>query len=133
MRKKKQRPLFSPHQIQTMENEFAKQRSVTEDKRAQLALEINLTENQVKTWFQNRRTKWKKETKDEAITVSTRYSKGKIEDALVAMQNTNPFFSNTCVDLLVHRFRGFPQYCAHGSFRISTLEDGLTQRFSFNA
>ena len=63
MRKKKERPLFSPHQIQTMEKEFAKQRYVTEDKRAQLALEVNLTETQVKTWFQNRRTKWKKERK----------------------------------------------------------------------
>lgn len=64
MRKKKQRPLFSPHQIQTMEREFAKQRYVTEEKRAQLALEVDLTEAQVKTWFQNRRTKWKKETKE---------------------------------------------------------------------
>ena len=57
MREKKQRPLFSPHQIQTMEKEFVKQRYVTEEKRAQLALEVNLTEAQVKTWFQNRRTK----------------------------------------------------------------------------
>ena len=64
LRKKKQRPLFSPHQIQTMEKEFAKQRYVTEEKRAQLALEVGLTEAQVKTWFQNRRTKWKKETKE---------------------------------------------------------------------
>ena len=64
MRKKKQRPLFSPHQIQTMEKEFVKQRYVTEEKRAQLALEVNLTEAQVKTWFQNRRTKWKKEKKE---------------------------------------------------------------------
>ena len=65
MRKKKQRPLFSPHQIQTMEKEFVKQRYVTEEKRAQLALEVDLTEAQVKTWFQNRRTKWKKEKKAE--------------------------------------------------------------------
>ena len=110
MRKKKQRPLFSTHQIQTMENEFAKQRYVTEDKRAQLALEINLTENQVKTWFQNRRTKWKKERKDEASTASMRYSKGKMADSFLAIQNTSPFFSNTCADLLVHQFRGVPQY-----------------------
>jgi len=64
MQKKKQRPLFSPHQIQAMEKEFATQRYVTEKKRAQLALEVNLTETQVKTWFQNRRTKWKKERKE---------------------------------------------------------------------
>ena len=76
MRKKKQRPLFSPQQIQTMEKEFVKQRYVSEDRRAQLASEINLTETQVKTWFQNRRTKWKKETKDEANTSSREMEHG---------------------------------------------------------
>ncbi|KAL9967387.1 hypothetical protein ACROYT_G025598 [Oculina patagonica] len=64
MKKKKLRPLFSAHQIQTMENEFAKCRYVTESRRAELASDLNLTEMQVKTWFQNRRTKWKKETQD---------------------------------------------------------------------
>ena len=66
MRKRKHPPLFSPHQIQTMEQEFAKQRHVTEDSRARLASEVNLTKTQVKIWFQNRRTKWKKEIRDEA-------------------------------------------------------------------
>ena len=64
MKKKKLRPLFSAHQIQTMEQEFAKCRYVTETRRAELAAELKLTEMQVKTWFQNRRTKWKKETQD---------------------------------------------------------------------
>ena len=64
MRKKKQRPLFSTHQIKTMEMEFTKCRYVTEGRRAELASDLNLTETQVKTWFQNRRTKSKKETRD---------------------------------------------------------------------
>lgn len=64
MRKKKQRPLFSPHQIQTMETEFTKCQYVSESRRAELASDLNLTETQVKTWFQNRRTKSKKETRD---------------------------------------------------------------------
>ena len=64
MKKKKLRPLFSAHQIQTMEKEFAKCRYVTENRRAELASDLNLTETQVKTWFQNRRTKWKKEAQD---------------------------------------------------------------------
>jgi len=106
MRKKKQRPLFSPHQIQTMENEFAKQRYVTEDKRAQLALELNLTETQVKTWFQNRRTKWQKETKDEANTALRRCSQGEMEHVLVAMQDKlSPFYQNIGVDSLVTPLR----------------------------
>lgn len=65
MRKTKQRPLFSPHQVQTMEKEFDSGKYLTEDKRAQLAVELKLTETQVKTWFQNRRTKWRKELRNE--------------------------------------------------------------------
>jgi len=71
MKKKKLRPLFSAHQIQTMEKEFAKCRYVTESRRAELALDLNLTEMQVKTWFQNRRTKWKKETQDKGDVQSS--------------------------------------------------------------
>ena len=111
MRKKKQRPLFSPHQIQTMEKEFAKQRYVTEDKRAQLALEVNLTETQVKTWFQNRRTKWKKETKDEASASSSR-SHEEMEHVLLAMQSTKTFWQSVSVESLVNPFRVLPQHCA---------------------
>jgi len=111
MRKKKQRPLFSPHQIQTMENEFAKQRYVTEDKRAQLALELNLTETQVKTWFQNRRTKWQKETKDEANTALRRCCQGEMEHVLVTMQDKlSPFYQNIGVDSLVTPLRVLPQH-----------------------
>ena len=74
MKKKKLRPLFSAHQIQTMEKEFAKCRYVTESRRAELASDLNLTEMQVKTWFQNRRTKWKKETQDKGETKSSEMS-----------------------------------------------------------
>ena len=119
MRKKKQRPLFSPHQIQTMEKEFAKQRYVTEDKRAQLALEVNLTETQVKTWFQNRRTKWKKETKDEANT-TTRRSQREMEHVL--LQGTNHLCQNICVDALVNPFTALPPYCAAPMFSTFNLK-----------
>ncbi|KAL9967317.1 hypothetical protein ACROYT_G025517 [Oculina patagonica] len=111
MRKKKQRPLFSPHQIQTMEKEFAKQRYVTEDRRAQLASEVNLTETQVKTWFQNRRTKWKKETRDEASAATRRPSQDDMEHVSLAAQRMNPFCQNICIDSLVNPFRVVAPYC----------------------
>ena len=104
MRKKKQRPLFSAHQIQTMEREFAKQRYITEDKRAQLASEVNLTETQVKTWFQNRRTKWKKETQYKASAASRR-SQDEMEHDFFAMQRTNHVCQSSeyCHDIVLHR------------------------------
>ena len=124
MRKKKQRPLFSPHQIQTMEREFAKQRYVTEDKRAKLALEVNLTESQVKTWFQNRRTKWKKETKYEASATSSR-SREEMEHVLLAMHSTNPFCQNICVKSLVNPFRVSLQYCAVPVFSTTEFKEAF--------
>ena len=112
MRKKKQRPLFSPNQIQTMEKEFAKQRYVTEEKRAQLALEVNLTEAQVKTWFQNRRTKWKKETRDEARANSGSPFKEDVPLMSLARPRINPFFQNICVDSFINPFRVIAPFCA---------------------
>ena len=105
MRKKKQRPLFSPHQIQIMEKEFAKQRYVTEEKRAQLALEVNLTEAQVKTWFQNRRTKWKKETRDVTRTPSRSLCKEDVSLMSLSRPRISPFCQNICVNSLVNPFR----------------------------
>lgn len=67
-RKRKQRPLFTQHQVHTLEREFARNRYVSEIKRAELSSKLNLTETQVKTWFQNRRTKWRKEARDELET-----------------------------------------------------------------
>ena len=73
--KRKQRPLFSQQQVQTMEEEFTKHRYVTEMKRAELASELGLTETQIKTWFQNRRTKWRKEIRDEVATTVAKTQK----------------------------------------------------------
>nr|XP_058960132.1 brain-specific homeobox protein homolog [Pocillopora verrucosa] len=64
MKKRKQRQLFSANQIETMEKEYTKCQYVTENKRAELASVLNLTEKQVKTWFQNRRTKSRREAQD---------------------------------------------------------------------
>lgn len=53
-----------------MEDEFTKHRYINESKRAELSSKLGLTETQVKTWFQNRRTKWRKEIKEVASTVA---------------------------------------------------------------
>ena len=117
MRKKKLRPLFSPHQIQILENEFAKQRYVTEDKRADFAqLEVSLAES--------RRTKWKKETKYEASASSSR-SHEEMEHVLFAMHSTNPFCQNICVESLVNPFRVLPQHCAVPVFSTTKFKDAF--------
>ena len=44
-----------------MEREFHKQQYVVGHERMYLANALNLTEAQVKVWFQNRRIKWRKQ------------------------------------------------------------------------
>lgn len=56
--------MFSQQQVKAMENEFTKHRYITVNKRAELSSTLNLAEMQVKTWFQNWRTKWRKDLKN---------------------------------------------------------------------
>nr|AAW24452.1 CG13424-related protein 1 [Oikopleura dioica] len=59
--KKRPRTAFTPHQIKTLESEFQKNRYLSVGKRVELADSLGLSETQIKIWFQNRRTKWKRE------------------------------------------------------------------------
>ena len=61
---KKSRTSFTKTQIQKLEEKFGQQKYLTKMDRTKLAAIIGLTEKHVKTWFQNRRTKWKKECSD---------------------------------------------------------------------
>ena len=59
-KRKKTRTTFTGRQIYELEQKFEQKRYLTSAERAQLAKMLKVTETQVKIWFQNRRTKWKK-------------------------------------------------------------------------
>lgn len=65
IKRQKQRPLFSPEQLKRLEEEFVNEKYISKSRRCKLASEISLTEAQVRTWFQNRRTRWRKEVHEE--------------------------------------------------------------------
>ncbi|KAI6183327.1 Homeobox domain-containing protein [Aphelenchoides bicaudatus] len=59
-RRRKARTVFSDAQLQGLESRFEKQRYLSTPERIELAALLNLSETQIKTWFQNRRMKDKK-------------------------------------------------------------------------
>lgn len=59
-KRKHTRPTFSGHQIFALEKTFEQTKYLAGPERTRLAYTLGMTESQVKVWFQNRRTKWRK-------------------------------------------------------------------------
>ncbi|VDP45673.1 unnamed protein product [Schistosoma mattheei] len=69
MKPRRARTAFTYEQLVTLENKFKMTRYLSVCERLNLALSLNLTETQVKIWFQNRRTKWKKQNPGKDVNI----------------------------------------------------------------
>lgn len=71
-KKKHTRPTFSGQQIFALEKTFEQTKYLAGPERAKLAYALGMSESQVKVWFQNRRTKWRKRHAAEMATAKRR-------------------------------------------------------------
>ncbi|KAL4631545.1 homeobox protein EMX1-like [Arapaima gigas] len=89
---KRIRTAFSPSQLLRLERAFEKNHYVVGAERKQLANGLCLTETQVKVWFQNRRTKHKRQKLEEESPESQQKRKGSqhVNRWRVATQQSSP-------------------------------------------
>ncbi|KAA3677773.1 BarH-like [Paragonimus westermani] len=59
---RKARTAFTDQQLNELELSFDRQKYLAVQDRVELAARLGLSDMQVKTWYQNRRTKWKRQT-----------------------------------------------------------------------
>ncbi|XP_061412225.1 homeobox protein Nkx-6.1-like [Lethenteron reissneri] len=71
-RRKQTRPTFSGQQIFALEKTFEQTKYLAGPERARLAFSLGMSESQVKVWFQNRRTKWRKKHAAELASAKRR-------------------------------------------------------------
>ncbi|XP_075218030.1 uncharacterized protein LOC142322840 [Lycorma delicatula] len=72
-RKKRPRTAFTATQIKALESEFEKNKYLSVSKRLHLSRTLKLTETQIKIWFQNRRTKWKRKYTNDLELLAQQY------------------------------------------------------------
>ncbi|RZC36240.1 Homeobox domain containing protein, partial [Asbolus verrucosus] len=72
-RKKRPRTAFTASQIKSLEAEFERNKYLSVAKRCQLSKTLKLTETQIKIWFQNRRTKWKRKYTNDVELLAQQY------------------------------------------------------------
>ncbi|KAL7668458.1 hypothetical protein ACOME3_009160 [Neoechinorhynchus agilis] len=61
-KQRKARTAFTDKQLCCLEKQFEAKKYLSVQDRLEIANKLNLTDTQVKTWYQNRRTKWKRQT-----------------------------------------------------------------------
>ncbi|KAF8355416.1 ceh-1 [Pristionchus pacificus] len=66
------RTAFTFEQLNTLEAKFKTSRYLSVSDRLALANSLDLSETQVKIWFQNRRTKWKKQSSGQGFSENER-------------------------------------------------------------
>ena len=106
------RPTFSRYQVMQLKLVFSRHKYLKPDQRKQLAVQLDMTDKQVKGWFQNRRTKLKRklveaEARDAKVTYLNSLANKIIRSPAVLQQPSYPQ-PTWCLDEVPPAYRAGP-------------------------
>ncbi|XP_045191200.2 ventral anterior homeobox 1a-like [Mercenaria mercenaria] len=112
-RPKRARTTFSPDQLYELEREFQRNQYLVGKERSELAKRLRLSETQVKVWFQNRRTKYKR---DRVRDAEVRDSKSESFAAcnIMRMLQQDPPTVTQCAPILTPLLPAYHPYTLSG-------------------
>ncbi|KAL9892279.1 homeobox protein C15 isoform 2-T2 [Glossina fuscipes fuscipes] len=111
-KRKKPRTSFTRIQVAELEKRFHKQKYLASAERAALARGLKMTDAQVKTWFQNRRTKWRRQTAEERE--AERQAANRLMLSLQAEAISKGFAPPPTAALATQTVNGAPLAALHG-------------------
>ncbi|KAL4232153.1 Homeobox protein hmx3 [Mactra antiquata] len=125
-KKKKTRTVFSRSQVYQLESAFDMKRYLSSTERSNLATSLNLSETQIKIWFQNRRNKWKRQINGEMdeIPIPPAFAASYLPSPLAQSASLHSYSS--MLDSREGLMRGgiaVPAYYSHPYARESRLRD----------
>ncbi|XP_046565717.1 ventral anterior homeobox 2-like [Haliotis rubra] len=113
-RPKRARTTFSSEQLYKLEQEFQRNQYLVGKERTELAKRLKLSETQVKVWFQNRRTKYKRDREREAEAKDSKAETVATQNILRLLQATRHYPVNPCPAPVPPSYPYFQTYLHHG-------------------
>lgn len=112
---RRRRTAFTSSQLKSLEQKFRDKKYLTISERNNLAASLRLTDTQVKTWFQNRRTKWKKQMAPD-FEASIRWEE---MNSLLCHQSVPfPCYGQVVPPPLGYNFNFLPRFCSSSNLQV---------------